>query len=55
MSVDLRFKLRTALSRAIRRMKTRLYLRLPCLEVAQLFLIVTGAHARFVGKLVCKS
>ena len=54
MSVDLRLKLRTALSREVGRIKTRLYLRLPCLQLAQLFLIVTRAHARLVGKLVCQ-
>ena len=54
MSVDLRLKLRTALSREVRRIKTRPYLRLPCPQLAQLFLIVTGPRARFVGKLVCQ-
>src|SRR5215471_1362023 len=54
MSVDLRLKLRTALSREVRRIKTRPYLRLPCPQLAQLFLIVTGPRARLVGKLVCQ-
>jgi hypothetical protein len=54
MSVDLRLEFRKTPSREVRRIKTRLYLRLPCLQLAQLFLIVTGALARILSKLVCQ-
>jgi hypothetical protein len=54
MSVDFRLKSHKALSREFGRIQTRLYVRLPCLQQAQLLLIVISAHACLLGKLVCE-